>query len=108
VSKVPALTNEFARQLRAIGRRSALSDKEMQALVRAVRLALATPTDAMLRAGWGHHLNLGNELGAEFAHDDYQRMIESAFTCMESSLEPIRTVQDRFNAVELSSDVPAP
>ncbi|WP_460449999.1 hypothetical protein [Alsobacter sp. SYSU BS001988] len=106
MSKVSALTHEFARQLRAIGRRSALSDQELQALVRAVRLTLAAPSPAMLRAGWGHHLNLTDELGLEFAQDDYSRMMEAAFASAESSFEPDDAGQDCFNLVERASDAP--
>jgi hypothetical protein len=73
------LRSELLRQWRAAGLNSALNDKEIGAIVRAVQLALAHPSPEMLHAGWGHHLNLTAKLGVEFATDDYHRLIAAAF-----------------------------
>ncbi|GGH21955.1 hypothetical protein GCM10007036_26630 [Alsobacter metallidurans] len=78
MSRIGALQDELTRQLRAIGRRGDLTEPELRAIMRAVRLALQDPSPEMLRAGWGGHLNLASELGEQFARDDYARLVEAA------------------------------
>lgn len=78
MSRIGALQDELTRQLRAAGRRVDLTEPELRAILRAVRLALLDPSPEMLRAGWGGYLNLASELGEQFARDDYARLIEAA------------------------------
>ena len=85
MSKLDCLVREITRHLRRCEGVSTLDDAAVRAVTRAVRLALSEPTPAMLRAGWGSHLNLDSELGQDFARDDYCRLIEAVFADNETS-----------------------
>src|SRR5690348_10491503 len=70
---------EFIRQWRLAGRNSVPDQAEIQLVSRAVRLALRSPTAEMLKAGWGHHINLESQLGRDYAADDYDRVVDAFF-----------------------------
>lgn len=84
MSKIESLAREIARQLRNCDEALPLGEREVMAIIRAVRLALTEPSHQMLRAGWGCHLNVDSDLGQDFARDDYCRLIEAAFDRCEN------------------------
>ncbi|WP_406857228.1 hypothetical protein ABEG18_06235 [Alsobacter sp. KACC 23698] len=84
------LRSELVRQLRLSGQVQ-LNAREIDALVQAVRLALTRPTQAMLKAGWGHHLNVETQLGREYATDDYERVMTAFFESLAAPKQPKET-----------------
>ncbi|WP_406857206.1 hypothetical protein ABEG18_06125 [Alsobacter sp. KACC 23698] len=86
------IRSEVLRQFRLHDCRVELDEAALDALMRAVRIALLRPSPEMLKAGWGHHLNLESELGREFAADDYDRVIAALFDAPAPSVaETVRT-----------------